>query len=640
MQIWSHVANMLCGVAVTISTRVFPCSKRSLGVALLAPLLLAPVAAAQPQAMRVTVDARDVARKLFHSEVEIPVRSGPVTLLYPRWPITTYRMPDSVIDNIVWLQMTAEGHRLEWKRDPVDMFAFHVVIPSGVQRLQVAMDVVAPGGRSDLNAVASNLAILHWYTAVLYPQGADVRELPVSARLILPTGWSGESSLKKIADADNRIEFGQVSLWQLLDSPVLAGKYISSFEVSSSSKQPVFVSVAAGSQEGASVPTDWRRRFERLVAEAGALFGDYPYSSYRFQIALGDELGNDGVEHRQSTDIRMSSGSFTSEAGRGSWGYLIPHEYTHAWNGLYRIPAGVLRRDYQEPQTTELLWVYEGLTRYLNWVLGARSGVLSQEEARDYVALLAAQVTHRSGREWRSLQDTAVSTGILNDAPDQWQSLRRGVDYYDESLFIWLEADAIIRRTTNGRRALDDFCRAFFSSKGLVDKSVPYTFKDITQTLNAIAPYDWGTLLRTRLDAVGPDRAPLDGLRASGWELSYGETPGSIQIARDKARHTVEERFSVGLLLSEDGNIIDVVRDSPAWKAGLGPDMKVVSVNGKPWGSQVIREAIASRSVQMTIRSGVSSWDTVVSVPSGNRYPKLTRNENADTLSELLKPLR
>src|SRR5579885_3890742 len=384
---------------------------------------------AQQEPITLVVDTRSSTKKLFRSELAIPVHAGPLTLLYPRWGIPTYRMPHAVINSIVGLRMTANGRAVEWNRDAVAMFAFHLVVPQDAKVLNVAMDVVAPSQRSDLNAATAELFILDWYTLVLYPQGTSVRDVPVVAAIRLPNGWKYGTALKTIGNAGGLIKFAQVSLWTLLDSPILAGKYFRSFELRSPSVPPVFVDVAADSAEVTEVPPEWRERFRRLITEAGALFGGYPYASYHFQIALSDEVGNDGLEHRESTDLRMSSRSFLDSDNRLSWGYLIPHEYAHDWNGLYRIPAGLVRRDFQEPQTTELLWVYEGLTRYLNWVLAARSGIFATAEARDYAALLAAQVAHRSGREWRSLQDTAVSAGILNDAPDQWQSLRRGTDY-------------------------------------------------------------------------------------------------------------------------------------------------------------------------------------------------------------------
>jgi len=289
------------------------------------------------------------------------------------------------------------------------------------------------------------------------------------------------------------------------------------------------------------------------------------------------------------------------------------------------------------------LWVYEGLTRYLNWVLAARSGLFTPQEARDYAALLAAEMDHRSGREWRSLQDTAVSAQILYPAPDQWQSLRRSVDYYDESLFIWLEADTIIRRKTHGQRSLDDFCRVFFGLRNVPPAADTYLLEDVTTALNSIARYDWKTFFVTRLNATGTDRAPLEGLTSSGWTLAYGDAAGSVQAARDEVHHTVEERFSLGFLAQEDGTIVDVVRDSPAWKAGLGPGMKLLTVDQRRWSPQVLRDAIAadrnsSVPISLSVQNGSVIFTTAIEDHSGLRYPQLEQNANPDLMSEILRP--
>jgi predicted metalloprotease with PDZ domain len=538
--------------------------------------------------------------------------------------------------------MSGNGQALEWKRDLVDKFSFHVVVPSNVAVLNVAMDVVAPANRSDLNAATAQLFVLDWYTLVLYPQGVAADQTVIAARLKLPAGWKDACAIAPIRTVEGVIEFPRTSLSTLVDSPVLSGKNLKTVELRLPSAPPVFIDIASETPEAVDLPLEWQDRLRRLIAETGALFGSYPYQQYQFLIALSDEVGNDGLEHRESIDLRMSLHSFSSEANRLAYGYLLPHEYVHSWNGKYRIPAGIVRRNFQEPQTTELLWVYEGLTRYLNWVLAARSGILSPQEASDYVALLAAQTAYRSGREWRSLQDTAISTNMMIEAPDQWQSLRRGADYYDEELFIWLEADIIIRRTTQGKRSLDDFCRAFFEPPKDTPNIKPYTFDDLVQVVNSIAPYEWKAFFEKRLNATGLDLAPLDGLLASGWSLGYRGIPGSVQAARDEIHHTVEERFSLGLLLQEDGTIIDVVRDSAAWNAGLAPDMKVLSVNQRPWSPQGLRDAVVADStstapLSLSVRNGSQTFWGNVDDYRGARYPHLERNTAQDLMGDILK---
>jgi predicted metalloprotease with PDZ domain len=589
--------------------------------------------------MSIAVDARDAPRRLLHADLEIPVQPGPLTLVYPRWGITTYQSPTSVLDNIVGLRIGCGDRALTWQRDLVDPFAFNVVVPEGQRTINVGLDVVPSEGRSDFNAATGQLLVLDWHTVFVYPRGTAVEQMLVRSRLRLPPGWHAS-----LADpqATDWIEYPDMSLAALADMPVLAGKYFVS-EPLPDTAPPVVVDIAADQPTAAALPPIWNRRFRSVVDEAGALFGGQPYRSYHFQVALSDTVGNDGVEHRQSADLRMGLQSLVNDPNRLAFGYLIPHEYTHAWNGKFVLPGGVVRKDFQEPQTTDLLWVYEGLTRYLNWVLAARAAILSVEESRDYVALLAAKTVHRPGREWRSLQDTATASVALIDSPNEWETLRRGLDYYDESLLIWLEVDTTIRRLTHGRKSLDDFCRAFFGSAAPPPARRAYSFDDIVAALHAVTPFDWKSLLRERLDATGVDRAPLAGLTASGWTLVYGVQPGSVQAAREIVQHTVEERFSIGMLLSDDGSIIDVVRDSAAWRAGLGPGMKVHSVNGKSWSAATLRAAIAedrvaSGGLRFSVTNGAEDWDAEIDDHGGARYPQLQRVDGPDVMAEILRP--
>jgi predicted metalloprotease with PDZ domain len=593
--------------------------------------------------LSLVVDASDAARRLLHSEFTFPVHPGRLTLVYPRWAIPTYEAPNAIVDDIVDLRFTAKGKRVEWHRDPLDMFSFIVTVPKGVSSLTVTMDVVAAPQRSDFNATTGQLLILNWNTVLLYPKGAAASAVRVSPRLRLPAGWKQACAMKASELEDGELEYPTTTLATLIDSPVLAGKFFSTTRIQAASASPVFVDIAADSAEAAALSDRWRQHIRRVVDETSELFGGVPYEHYDFLLALSAEVGNDGVEHRQSSDIRLGMRGLVDEANRLAFGYLVPHEYVHAWNGKFRIPAGLVRRNYEEPQTSELLWVYEGLTRYLNWVLAARSGILTVAEARDYAALLAAKTVYRSGRDWRSLQDTAVSAGILNDAPDQWESLRRSTDYYDEALLIWLDADTTIRRLTRGTHSLDDFCRAFFGPPKNAPAISQYTFEDIILALKRIAPYDWRRFLRSRLDATGVENAPLAGLTASGWALRNGSAPGSAQAARDQVNHTVEERFSVGIRLQEDGTIIDVVRNSPAWKSGLWPGMRLQTINGRPWSADALRTAISEDAntttpLRITAQNGAESFVALVDDHGGARYPQLFRNDRQDLMGEILTP--
>jgi predicted metalloprotease with PDZ domain len=326
---------------------------------------------------------------------------------------------------------------------------------------------------------------------------------------------------------------------------------------------------------------------------------------------------------------------------------LLAHEYTHSWNGKYRRPAGLATPDFQAPMKGELLWAYEGLTEYYGQVLSARAGFWTPERFRESLAATAAYLNNRPGRTWRDLQDTAVAAQLLYGSSAAGSSWRRGVDYYDESTFIWLEADTIIRRESKGKKSLDDFCRKFHGGAESGPKVVPYTFEDLVAGMNEIAPYDWRKFFGERLKSHGPG-APLGGLENSGWKLVFNETLNEHERAEEAADFTVNAQFSLGLLVHtpagpDAGQILDVIPGSPADRAGLAPSMQLVAVSGRKWSPELLRDAIrrakdSKEPVDLLAQNGEYFHSYRIDYHGGERYPHLEPvSGKPDVLTEIVK---
>jgi len=302
-------------------------------------------------------------------------------------------------------------------------------------------------------------------------------------------------------------------------------------------------------------------------------------------------------------------------------------------------------KNYQQPMVDDLLWVYEGLTRYVgDVILRARSGLRTEQEIREYMSWVAAWMdVDRPGRAWRSIGDTARALPAYTDAPSAWMPERRYRDYYEEMLLVWLEADTIIRQKTNGARTLDDFCRAFFGG----EKSAPavrvYTLPDVISGLNAVAAYDWEHFFRGRVETVAP-HAPLEGLQNAGWKLAYDDTPNVYQVAREITSGPTDLSFSIGLWVASDGVITDVVHGSPAFEASIAPSMRVKSVSGMPWSADDARSAIVgAKDAGPAIELVVEYADVVRTIRldyhGGLRYPHLVRDSaKPDLLTTILTP--
>jgi len=548
--------------------------------------------------VKIAVDLRDASKHLFHAQLVFPVKPGPLTLVYPKW-IQGEHSPTGPIVDLIGLKMRAAGQQVAWRRDDVDMYAFHLEIPSGASALEVALDYLSPAdssGSRETPSATAQMAVLNWYLVTLYPQGPKTDDLTYVASLRLPPGWKYGTALPVAKETWDAVEFAPASLTTLIDSPVIAGAYFRTIDLAPGQRPEHFIHIAADGPAALEVSPAEVQHMRQLVAETGALFGARHYRRYDFLLSLSDVMPPDGVEHHESSDDRAPEAMFLDPEVLETQMDLLPHEFTHSWNGKYRRPVGLVASDYQTPLKGELLWVYEGLTQYLGVMLAARSGFWTPERLREYLAATAAYLNDWPGRTWRDLQDTAISAQILYGAPVAGASRRRSIDYYDESTLIWLEADTIIRRETRGKKSLDDFCRKFHGGENTGPKVVPYTFEDVVAGMNEVVPYDWREFFTERLRSHGPG-APLGGLENSGWKVVFTDIPNEHEKAEEIVTQVAGYGFSLGFDVHAPGGdqadrIMDVIPGSPADQAGLAPGMHLVAVNGRKWSPEVLHSAI------------------------------------------------
>jgi len=622
--------------------------KRAMYYASLAAIFFIPGAAlraaTRPGVIRVEVDETRAPQRILHTHLTIPVQPGALTLYYPQW-IPGEHMPDGPINNIAGLKFMAGRKSIPWRRDLLDMFEFHLEIPAGVTSLDVTFDFLISGEGSGYSSGASstaNLNDLSWNQVVLYPQGYASKDLTYVPSLKLPAGWKFGTALPGAKQNGDTIDFAPVSLSTLVDSPVLAGRYFRVIQLTSGQNPSHEIDIAADSEAALAMPPETEAHYRQLIAETGALFGARHYRDYHFLLTLSDNVAHFGLEHHESSDNRTYEKTMTDPAYRTGSADLLPHEFVHSWNGKYRRPGDLTTENYHQPMRDDLLWVYEGLTEYWGDVLSARSGLLNQDQEHEAIARLAGFYDHEPGRNWRPLQDTADSAVVLYNADDDWINWRRDVDFYEEGEFLWLDVDTTIRRLTKNKKSMNDFCVLFYGGPGGEPALKTYTFEDVVASLNSVAPYDWATFLRTRLDSVAP-KTPQEALQNSGWQLTYSDQPNEIEILRDTIRKKLTLMNSIGLTASDEGVIDEVLYDGHSFNAGLGPGMKITQVGGKPFSLAILKDAVAASAgspVQLTIANPNEAEIHTIDYHGGLKYPHLQRAQNRpDILDDILHPL-
>ncbi len=604
-----------------------------------------PTATQSSKAITIEVDATAVPRRVLHTREAIPVAPGPLTLLYPKW-IPGEHGPTGPVIDVAGIMISAGGKTLAWRRDLVDMYAIHVTVPTGVSSIEVSFDFLLPPEASGFTSGASSspeLLVLSWNQVLMYPSAPRPDAIQMSPTLLLPAGWKYATALTTSKLAGDTIHFAPVSLTMLVDAPVQAGLHARKIDLSSPSGVKTVLNLVADDEADLAIPAKQDVAYKALVTEAEALFGAHHFTHFDFLYTLSDQVAHFGLEHHQSNDDRVAARTLIDSNLIRLSADLLPHEFVHSWNGKYRRPAGLATGDFSTPMQGDLLWVYEGLTQYLGKILAARSGLLTPAEFREDQAALAARLDNQPGRTWRPLQDVADEAQLLYYTRPDWDAWRRSVDYYDEGDLIWLEADITIRQLTKGAKSLDDFCQAFHGGKSGEPAVKSYTFDDVVSTLNAIAPNDWKAFFAARIQAINP-RAPLGGIEGGGWKLAYGESPTSMNRAAEAVSGNIDLRYSVGLLLTGTGTILDVIPGSPGGMAPLGPGMQVTMVNGVKFSRAAIHEALkqgktATTALELQATNGSKPATFTLNYHGGDRYPYLARDAAApDLLSAIIAP--
>ena len=597
--------------------------------------------------IQLRVDATDVDHGVFRVAETIPVQSpGDMVLLYPEWETTSHSATVSAVE-FASLHVKVDQHEVAWQRDHFNVHAFHVAVPLGAVTLSLQFDYL-PSSSGEIRPAMIDVP---WQRVVLYPAGWYARDISVSASLELPLGFhaftalarkTGEPTAGPIQNDRTALDFAPAPLDRLIDAPVYAGRYVRTYDLSSSQPSTVHLDLLADTEDDLVVEPTALNSLHELVTQTAKVFGPPPFSRYEAFVSLSDEFRpGGGQEHLEEGENNMPAHFFSDYAHQLSNRDLIAHEYVHAWNGRYRQPAGLWSPNFNEPSDPSLLWVYEGQTEFWGRVLAARSGMRSSQETLDRLALDAALVANRSGRAWKNLADSTLDALYMPGHSPAWRDWQRREDYYPEGVILWLGVNARLRELSKGEAGLDDFGRRFFAAHGYVEPTSTYTFEDVCVNLNGIVASDWKSFLTERLFTHDTD-VVMSGLERAGWRLSYVSTPTETFLQDQADAGVTDLSYSIGVQVRENGSVRAVAWDGPGFKAGLRPGVKIISVAGQPFAPAALLAAVSSSAslpIRVSVQSSGATREVVIPYAGSLRYPILERISGApDWLTPLLKP--
>lgn len=617
-------------------------------------------ALAQEDVVRIDIDATDLPRLLLYGVVTIPItdsmrnESGEIALWYPKWIPGTHG-PGGPVQNIAGVIVRDNhGNRVDWKRDPGEVYRILAKPGDGATSLVVEMRYITNQSSANshgLDTFGSELiGFISANTVVLYPESVKAPEMKVQATLTLPEEWKAASALRLADDQPggdaNAIAYRPTTLETFVDSPIMVGRYMKTYDLvekdMKDSVPPHDMHVFSEAESVVEIHDEVHKLYQQMVTQIARLFESHHFERFDILVATSNELARNGLEHLTSTFNVIGQRDFQSPKSIRGWDQmLLPHEYIHSWCGKYRRPAGMATIDFHTPKDTELLWVYEGLTQYLGNVIEIRCGLGTDEEFRWDLVGWIRSARLQQGREWRPLSDTGAASHTLRGGSRNWGRLRRGQDYYMEGALVWMEADAFIRNETDNERSLDDFCQIFFAYHEDQPIPRPFTRSDVVHAMNEVLEHDWDTFFAERIERP-QEKFPLGVLDELGYTLQYSNTPPE---GPDNARiDELDARDSIGAMFGGDGSVREVILGTPADEAGLGPNMKIVGVDEYVWSKERLVDAIAasaaSGELKLMLISGDKYITRIVKYDGGPRYMTLVRNsDKPDRLADILKPV-
>ncbi len=592
--------------------------------------------ATQSNPMTIVLDAQKAPIGLAYAHMTIPVKPGPFTLDYPQW-IPGEHGPTGPLNDMSELKISANGTNIPWSRDQVDMYAFHIDVPQGVTSVNVDFTVLLNGGGT---FATQNIMVGNWNRYLLYQRNIDNTQYFVKASIIMPQGWDYASALPLGNRSGNRVDFDTVSLEMLVDSPTDMGRFVKHINTwTGADGTKTYLDLFGDQPEDLDISDNVIAKYKNLTPEAMALYGGRHWNVYHAELTLSDAIGFQGIEHHQSSDDRANDAFMTNPRSQMLQGDLIPHEFSHSWNGKYRRPFDLQQPDYNDPhpEHDELLWVYEGMNQYMGDLLSFRSGIRDPEDYPEYFASIWARMAYETGRNTTPIIDTTTEAPSLYQIGGAYSNIRRtSGDFYTEGELMWFDADTIIREQTHGAKSLDDYLHIFAGGvSGPMVKT--YTREDIEGYLNQVAPYDWHGFFQKYVYSIAPT-PPEDSIARAGYKLVFNDTPNKFN------RTPVNSWYDVGVNIGGTGRVADVREGSVAWNAGMAAGMEILAVNNRAFNPELFIQALKdakgkTEPIHLLVKQGDFTQLVDLDYHDGPKYPHLERLPGTtDMFADIARP--
>ena len=351
------------------------------------------------------------------------------------------------------------------------------------------------------------------------------------------------------------------------------------------------------------------------IAEACIdLFGDgLPTPHYTILAAAWDE-GGGGLEHRDGAVLQMPLRTFGDEELTARFQSLLAHEYLHLWNVKRLTPAALTRPAYASPTHSDSLWVAEGWTAYYDELVCVRAGVWKPRRLLDTLASTADAIRATPGVGLQSLRRAGHEAWTKHYRRDE-NAPNAMTDYYGHGSLVAFELDLRLRAADPRGDGLDTVFRTLWRRHA--GDPAGYTEADVVAAVADVGGADLAELVEDRVANPGhpvlDDVVDVVGLR---WATKDDTPPPNLGV------RTAESGGAVTLAA--------VLRDGPAWRAGLTGGDRVVALDG---------EVVAGGHLEALLRTRTAGDAVTVTVTRGPRLITRTVTLGEPVVSHTLRPV-
>lgn len=401
----------------------------------------------------------------------------------------------------------------------------------------------------------------------MYVDGAA--DQPTTITVHAPDAWNIATGLDRADDRtfsrSNVPTFVADNYDHLIDSPFEIGKHRTlTFDVDRKSHRIVIW--GHGNEDEGRLVNDTRR----IVEAARSFWGSLPYDHYTFFVMLAGKNAGGGLEHRNSTSLLLPRFTFQPQKSYERYLGLVSHEFFHVWNVKRLRAAGLGPFDYTREAYTTLLWAMEGITDYYTDLLLVRAGLLTPERYLERLADRIVTLQTTPGRTIHSLECASFDAWIKLYRPDE-NTVNTSVSYYLKGGVVATLLDLEIRRQTSNDHSLDDVMRYLYHAypidgPGIADRH------GFIEAIKNVTGHNLNEFFNRYI--AGTDELPYaDLFSVAGLELTWDW----------KDTQNGEPKPTLGVRLVERSGqlmVANVLRDGPAYAAGLNADDEIVALNG------------------------------------------------------------